>query len=137
MLVGSCHAEQLRLHSQQHIVANVEDSVLRTEMTGLESSGRGCPQVYPLLQVDEIQIDALGDHLCTCITHSGAKKAHDWVVDQLADLFHTTHTVKTQNVTKNRGRHCGNVELTSYLANAQDPGVFGPASPHRPRPFRK
>jgi hypothetical protein len=61
--------------------------------------------------------DVMGDHLCTCTTHSGAKKAHDWVVDQLADLFRTTHKVKTQqHVTKRRGRHCGDIELTSYLA---------------------
>ena len=36
-LVGSCRAEQLNLHSQQCIVSTVEDSVLRTEMTDLES----------------------------------------------------------------------------------------------------
>jgi hypothetical protein len=41
-------------------------------------------------------IDALDDHLCTCTAHSDAKKAHDWAVDQLADLFRTTHKVKTQ-----------------------------------------
>ena len=34
---GSRRAEQLSLRSQQRIVATVEDSVLRTEMTGLES----------------------------------------------------------------------------------------------------
>jgi hypothetical protein len=28
--------------------------------------------------------------------HYGVKKAHDWMVDQLADLFLTTHKVKTQ-----------------------------------------
>ncbi len=39
----------------------------------------------------KFQVDALGDHLCTCSAHSGAKKAHDWAVDQLADLFRTTH----------------------------------------------
>ena len=33
----SCHAEQLSFRSQQRIVATVEDSVLRTEMAGLES----------------------------------------------------------------------------------------------------
>ncbi len=33
----SCHAEQLRLRSQQHIVSTIEDSVLRTEMTDLKS----------------------------------------------------------------------------------------------------
>jgi hypothetical protein len=40
----------------------------------------------------KFQLDALGDHLCTCTTHSGAKKAHDWVVDQLSDLFLTTQS---------------------------------------------
>jgi hypothetical protein len=28
----------------------------------------------------KFQIDTLGDHLCTCTAHSGAKKAHDWEV---------------------------------------------------------
>jgi hypothetical protein len=60
----------------------------------------------------------MGDHLCTCTAHSGAKKAHDWAVDQLADLFRTTHKVKTQQVVKNRGQHCGDIELTGYQANA-------------------
>ena len=67
------------------------------------------------------KIDALGDHLCTCSSHSGAKKAHDWAVDQLADLFRTTHTVKTQQVVKSRGRHCGDLELAAYLVNAAGP----------------
>jgi hypothetical protein len=46
----------------------------------------------------QFKIDALGDHLCTCTSHSGAKKDHNWEVDQLADLFRTTHKVKTQQV---------------------------------------
>jgi hypothetical protein len=66
-------------------------------------------------------VDPLGDHLCTCTAHSGAKKAHDLAVDQIADLFRTTHTVKTQLVTKSRGRLCGDVELTAYLPNAAGP----------------
>jgi hypothetical protein len=37
MYAGSRRAVQLSLRSQQHIVATVEDSVLRTEMAGLES----------------------------------------------------------------------------------------------------
>jgi hypothetical protein len=41
----------------------------------------------------KFQLDALGDHHCTCTSHSGVKKAHDWVVDQIADVFHTTHKV--------------------------------------------
>ena len=34
--------------------------------------------------------------------NSGAKKAHDWAVDQIADLFRTTTKVKTQQVTRSR-----------------------------------
>ncbi len=60
-------------------------------------------------------------HFCTCTTHSGAKKAHDWEVDQLSDLFRTTHHTKTQHVTKNRGRHCGDIQLEVYLANTEGP----------------
>ena len=41
--------------------------------------------------------------------HSGAKKAHDWAVEQLADLFRTTG--KTLQVAKS-------IELAAYLANA-------------------
>jgi hypothetical protein len=63
----------------------------------------------------------MGDHLCTCTAHSGAKKAHDLAVEQLADLFRTTHKVKTQYLTKSRGRHCGDIELAAYLANAAGP----------------
>ncbi len=66
----------------------------------------------------KFQIDALGDHLCTCTVHSGTKKDHDWVVDQLVDLFRTTHKTKTQQVVKSRGHHCGDIELVGYLANA-------------------
>ncbi len=68
-----------------------------------------------------LKVDALGDHLCTCTAHSGAKKAHNWVAYQLPDLFRTTHKVKTQQVVKNRGQHCGDIELVGYLANAADP----------------
>ena len=43
------------------------------------------------------------------------------MVDQLADLFRTTHKVKTQQVVKSRGQHCGDIELAGYLANAAGP----------------
>jgi hypothetical protein len=69
----------------------------------------------------KFQLDPLGDHLHTCTTHSGAKKAHDWMVDQIADLFCTTHRVKTQQVVKSRGQHCGDVDLAGYLPNAAGP----------------
>ena len=73
----------------------------------------------------EFQVDSLGDHLCTCTTHSGAKKTHDWTVHQLADLFRTTHKVKTQQVVKSRGQHCGGIELAGYLANADSYSLIG------------
>ncbi len=69
----------------------------------------------------KFQLDPLGDHLNTCTTHSGANKAHDWMVDQIADIFHTTHKIKTHQVVKNRGHHCGDVELAGYLANTAGP----------------
>jgi hypothetical protein len=69
----------------------------------------------------KFQIDTMVDHLCTCTAHSGAKKAHDWAVDQPADLFRTTHAMKIQHITNNRGRHCGDVELAAYFANVADP----------------
>ena len=59
--------------------------------------------------------DVLGDHVSTCTAHSGAKKAHDWAVEQLADLFRTTHRVKTQQVVKSRGPRGGDIELATYL----------------------
>jgi hypothetical protein len=37
LCVGSCRTEQVDLLSQQFIIVTVEDSVLRTEMTGFES----------------------------------------------------------------------------------------------------
>jgi hypothetical protein len=79
------------------------------------------------------QLDPLGDHLNTCTTHSGAKKAHGWMVDQIADHFRTTHKVKTQQVVKNRGQHCGDVELTGYLVIRGGPGSIGDGSPYCPR----
>ncbi len=69
----------------------------------------------------KFQLDPLGDHLNTCTAHSGAKKAHDWMVDQVADLFRTTHKVKTQHVVKNRGQPCGDIEVGGYLANESGP----------------
>ncbi len=44
MLSGSRRSEQLSLHSQQRILATVEESVLRTEMAGLESQEEDAPE---------------------------------------------------------------------------------------------
>ena len=69
----------------------------------------------------KFHLDPLGDHLNTCTTHSGAKKTHDWTVDQIPDLFRITHKVKTQQVIKSRGQHCGDIDLVGYLANVTGP----------------
>jgi hypothetical protein len=45
MLAGSRRAEQLSLRSQQRVVDTVEESVLKTEMTGLESQEEDAPDV--------------------------------------------------------------------------------------------
>ena len=167
MFAGSHRAEQLTLRSQQRVVATVEESVLKTEMAGLESQEEDAPKrllfFKPMSWLGQIrphrrdetwsaslwqtfvstsmgaqipviaekplatcgcrkfQLDPLGDHLNTCTAHSGAKKAHDWMVDQLADLFRTTHKVKTQQVVKSRGQLCGDIELAGYLANEAGP----------------
>ena len=44
MFAVSRRAEQLRLRSQQRIVATAEDLVHRTEMTGLESQEEDAPK---------------------------------------------------------------------------------------------
>ena len=134
-------------------MATVEDSVLRTEMAGLESQEEDAPkrilffkpmswlrQIRPHRRDEtwsdslwqtffstsmgaqipvitekpltacgcrKFQIDPLGDHLTTCTVHSGDKKAHDWSVDQLDDLFRTTHKAKTQQVIRSRGHTVG------------------------------
>jgi hypothetical protein len=69
----------------------------------------------------KFHIDPLGDHLRMCTAHSGAKKAHDWAVEQIADLFRTTHKAKTRQVARIRGKQCGDIELADYLANAAGP----------------
>jgi hypothetical protein len=40
---------------------------------------------------------------------------------KLLTFFRTTDKVKTQQVVKSRGQHCGDVELAGYLANAAGP----------------
>jgi hypothetical protein len=43
------------------------------------------------------------------------------MVDQVADFFRTTHKVKTQQVVKSRGQHCGDIDRAGYLANETYP----------------
>jgi hypothetical protein len=56
MFVDSCHDEQLSWCSQQHIVATVEDSVLRTEMTGLGSQEEDAPKCMMLLVIISVLV---------------------------------------------------------------------------------
>jgi hypothetical protein len=36
-------------------------------------------------------------------------------LQQTADMFHTTHKAKTQQVVKSQGQRCGDMDLVSYL----------------------
>ena len=58
-----------------------------------------------------------GDHASTCTAHSGATKAHDWMVSVLVPLFRTAgHTVRTQHgVTASAGQPHGDEEIWNYL----------------------
>jgi hypothetical protein len=62
-------------------------------------------------------MDFPGDHTSTCTAHSGATKAHDWMVGVLGPLFRTAgHTVRTQQgVTASAGQRRGDVEIRNYL----------------------
>ena len=43
-------------------------------------------------------MDFHGDHTSTCTAHSGATKAHDWMVSVLGPWFRTAgHTVRTEH----------------------------------------
>ncbi len=53
---------------------------------------------------------------CLFVSHSGAKKAHDWMVDQVADFFRTTYKVKTQQVVKNRSMRRSSTNGTGTCA---------------------
>ncbi len=52
----------------------------------------------------KFQLDAMGDHLCTT-GHSGGKKAHDWAVEQLADLS-VPHITPRRNTLIKAGYIC-------------------------------
>jgi len=62
-------------------------------------------------------MDFHGDHTSTCIAHSGATKAHDWMLSVLGPLFRTAgHVVRTRHgVTASAGQRRGDVEIRNYL----------------------
>jgi hypothetical protein len=62
-------------------------------------------------------MDFHSDHTSTFTGHSGATKAHDWMVSVLGLLFRMAgHLVRTQHgVTSSAGQLRGDVEERSYL----------------------
>ena len=58
-------------------------------------------------------MDFHGDHTSTCTAHSGATKAHDWMVSVIGRLFRTAgHVVRTRHgVTASAGKGRGDVEV--------------------------
>ncbi len=70
-------------------------------------------------------------------THLGVKKTHDWSVDQITDIFHTPHKVKTQQVTSSRGQQCGDIELDDYLVNTVYLGVVSGGKHMSPRRWNR
>jgi hypothetical protein len=77
-------------------------------------------------------MDFHGDHTSTWTAHSGATKAHDWMVGVLGPLFRTAgHTVRTQQgVTASAGQRRGDVELRSYLQAGRRSLVFDLSMTH-------
>ena len=69
--------------------------------------------------------DAPGDHTSTCTAHSGATKAHDWMVSVLGPLFRTAgHVVRTQHgVTASAGQRRGDVETLVRTISGIRPGA--------------
>ena len=62
-------------------------------------------------------MDFHGNYAATCTAHSGATKAHDWMVGVLVTLFRTAgHTVRTQHgATASAGQRRGDVEIHMYM----------------------
>jgi hypothetical protein len=55
----------------------------------------------------KFQLDTMEDHLCTCTTHSGAKKAHDWTtlnghLHYPNDIDKSLHETATDKIRKYR-----------------------------------
>jgi hypothetical protein len=109
----------VRLRRLQRIVATAADSVLRTEMSDLETQGDNA--IWPVLWYHpKSWLGVL--RLTGGTLRTRAPRRLVTAVEQLADLFHTTTTVlKTQQVARSRGMRCGDIELAVYLADAAGP----------------
>jgi len=63
-------------------------------------------------------LGALGDHVSTCTAGPlGSQEGPCWAVEQIANLFRTTHEVKTLQVAKSRGQRCGDIEFAAGLVS--------------------
>jgi hypothetical protein len=71
-------------------------------------------------------MDFHSNHTASCTAHSGATKAHDWMVSVLGPLFRTAgHTVRTQHaVTASAGQRRGDVDIRNYLRDQAGSLVF-------------
>ena len=66
------------------------------------------------------EMDEICDSYSCCIAQS--KKAHNWALEHLAELFRTTAKVnKTYWVAGSLCQRCGEFELAAYLADASGP----------------
>jgi hypothetical protein len=68
-------------------------------------------------------MDFHGDHTSTCTAHSGATKAHDWMVSVLGPLFRTAGpVVRTEHGdTASAGQRRGNVDVRFSPGSGREP----------------
>jgi hypothetical protein len=83
-------------------------------------------------------MDVDGDHTANCTAHSGATKAHGWLVGVLGPLFHTAgHTVRTQHGATGKrrptARRRGNPQLHARSSGQPELGL---RPVHHTRPLR-
>ena len=113
-------------------MATVEESVLKTEMAGLESQEEDAPKrllfYKPMSWLGQISPHRPDESWSASLWQTFVSTSMGAQIPVIAekplatcDLFRTTHKVKTQQVVKNRGQHCGDIELTGYLANESGP----------------
>ena len=97
-------------------------STLGLEVPALSSLPRHHNQPTAKCGCKKYLLDLHGDHVSTCTAHSGANKAHDWMVSILGPLFRTAgHQVRTQfgvSPSDPARQKRGDVEIVSYLQDA-------------------